>query len=90
MPKKTHVQSLRIHVWNIYLHWDYLENYFRGQCRQIFQHHGSSGSGTQVDVGLPGARAGRTMRGACSRGRGKAEHWDPPGREQISLGAGEA
>ena len=23
----------RIHVWNIYLHWDYLENYFRGQCR---------------------------------------------------------
>ena len=20
-------------VWNIYLHWDYLENYFRGQCR---------------------------------------------------------
>ena len=31
-PEKEDVQhSLRIHVWNIYLHWDYLENYFRGQ-----------------------------------------------------------
>ena len=25
------IVALRIHVWNIYLHWDYLENYFRGQ-----------------------------------------------------------
>ena len=55
------------------------------QIRSIF-------SGTQVDAGLPGAREGRTMRGACSgHGHGgEAEHWDPPGREQISLGAGEA
>ena len=36
------VYTHRIHVWNTYLHWDYFKLHKWGQCRSIFQHHGSS------------------------------------------------